>query len=130
MVDDHDQQVTEVVRGDDLIYSTYRQLSILNYLDWSPPSYVHVPLMVGPDGRRLAKRHGDTRVNYLRESSISAEAVIGYLAWTLGMSIEPRCCSAAELVGSMEWEQLPRTPTQFHHAEGLETMKQLSNRHS
>ncbi len=61
VVDDQDMGVTEVVRGDDLIASTFRQLAILRFLGWPAPSYFHVPLMVGPDGRRLAKRHGDTR---------------------------------------------------------------------
>ncbi|MGH7225717.1 MAG: tRNA glutamyl-Q(34) synthetase GluQRS, partial [Gemmataceae bacterium] len=63
VVDDAAQDVTEVVRGDDLISSTPRQLLLYQALGLTPPKFVHVPLVVGPDGRRLAKRHGDTRLS-------------------------------------------------------------------
>ncbi len=65
VVDDHDMGVTEVVRGDDLIASTYRQKLLYESLGWAMPTMVHLPLVVGPDGRRLAKRHGDTRLSML-----------------------------------------------------------------
>lgn len=61
VVDDAEMGVTEVVRGDDLIPSTPRQLLLYSALGLTPPSFAHVPLVVGEDGRRLAKRHGDTR---------------------------------------------------------------------
>ena len=54
--------ITEVVRGDDLVPSTPRQILLYEALGLTPPRFVHVPLVVGPDGRRLAKRHGDTRL--------------------------------------------------------------------
>ncbi|HMP16167.1 MAG TPA: glutamate--tRNA ligase family protein, partial [Gemmatales bacterium] len=62
VVDDAAMSVTEVVRADDLIPSTPRQLQLYQSLDLKPPRYAHVPLVVGQDGRRLAKRHGDTRL--------------------------------------------------------------------
>ncbi len=111
IVDDHDSGVTEVVRGADLIFSTYRQLSLLQQLGWPAPSYCHVPLMVGSDGRRLAKRHGDTRLSRLRERGFSAEQVVGYLAWTLGMQSEVQPLSASDLVGRLELTLLPKRPT-------------------
>jgi glutamyl-tRNA synthetase len=58
VVDDHDQGVAEVVRGDDLLSSTPRQIVVANLLSLTPPSYAHVGLVLGPDGKRLAKRHG------------------------------------------------------------------------
>jgi len=61
VVDDDAMEVTEVVRGDDLIPSIFRQLPVIDALGFIRPNYFHVPLVVGPDGRRLAKRHGDTR---------------------------------------------------------------------
>src|SRR5438132_8031440 len=77
VVDDAAQQITEVIRGDDLIPSTPRQLLLYEALGLTPPRLVHVPLVVGPDGRRLAKRHGDTRLASLREAGIAAEALLG-----------------------------------------------------
>ena len=63
VVDDAAQGVTEVVRGDDLVPSTPRQLLLYQALGLLRPAFMHVPLVVGPDGRRLAKRHGDTRLS-------------------------------------------------------------------
>src|SRR3989442_1191453 len=81
VVDDSAQQVTEVIRGDDLVPSTPRQLLLYESLGLAPPRFIHVPLVVGPDGRRLAKRHGDTRVASLRQAGVRAEALTGLLAW-------------------------------------------------
>lgn len=118
VVDDHDQGVTRVVRGDDLMYSTYRQLAIHAAMHWSPPDYLHVPLIVGEDGRRLAKRHGDTRIAFLREQKIAPERLMGYLAWSLGWMdqgarVTPRdlCLLLAERPG---WQsRLPTKPWVF-----------------
>ena len=63
--------VTEVVRGNDLIASTFRQLQIFEFLNVKPPTYAHVPLVLGSDGRRLAKRHGDTLVDDARKRCTS-----------------------------------------------------------
>lgn len=111
IVDDHDMQVTEVVRGDDLIFSTYRQLAILQHLGWLAPSYVHVPLMLGPDGRRLAKRHGDTRLSTYRQAGVSAEQIVGYLAWTLGLQADRKPLPAVDLIGRLNWADLSLEPT-------------------
>lgn len=91
VVDDAAQGVTEVVRGDDLVPSTPRQLMLYRALGLTPPTFAHVPLVVGPDGRRLAKRHGDTRLSTLREAGVAAEALLGLLAWSCGWldRIEP-----------------------------------------
>ncbi len=68
VVDDAAQGVSEVIRGDDLVSSTPRQLLLYRALTLTPPAFTHVPLVVGPDGRRLAKRHGDTRLATLRSA--------------------------------------------------------------
>jgi glutamyl-tRNA synthetase len=117
VVDDHDMGVTEVVRGSDLVPSTYRQLAILAHLGWSIPKYFHVPLMVGPDGRRLAKRHGDTRLSYFRERGIKPHLLVGYLAWTLGWLESPEEIAPNELVGSskaIDWQNISDLPTVFN----------------
>jgi glutamyl-tRNA synthetase len=98
VVDDAAQGVTEVVRGDDLVPSTPRQLLLYEALGLTPPRFVHVPLVVGPDGRRLAKRHGDTRLESLRHKGVTAQALLGLLAWSCGWQDEVRPVSAAELL--------------------------------
>jgi len=80
VVDDIDAGVTEVVRGDDLLVSAFRQMQIYDYLGATHPNYAHVPLVVGRDGRRLAKRHGDTRLSQYREQGIAGEAIVASAA--------------------------------------------------
>jgi glutamyl-tRNA synthetase len=110
VVDDAAQGVTEVVRGDDLIPSTPRQLLLYQALGLTPPRFVHVPLVVGPDGRRLAKRHGDTRLSALREAGVWPEMLLGLLAWSCGWlsAIEP--ITARELLPLYRLETIPREP--------------------
>jgi glutamyl-tRNA synthetase len=110
VVDDAAQGVTEVVRGDDLLPSTPRQLLLYQALGLTPPNFVHVPLVVGPDGRRLAKRHGDTRLSALREAGVRPEMLLGLLAWSCGWiaAIEP--ISLRELLPLFHLETIPRQP--------------------
>jgi glutamyl-tRNA synthetase len=91
VVDDAATGVTQVIRGDDLLPSTPRQLLLYEALRLTPPRFAHVPLVVGPDGRRLAKRHGDTRLSALRRAGIGPEKLLGFLAWSCGWvsRIEP-----------------------------------------
>ena len=96
--DDHAMGVTEVLRGDDLLPSTFRQLDLYNTFGWQPPTFAHVPLVVGPDGRRLAKRHGDTRLATLRQQGLSAEKLVGLLAWSCGLRPTSEPVSARDLV--------------------------------
>jgi glutamyl-tRNA synthetase len=110
VVDDAAMGITEVVRGDDLIPSTPRQLLLYAALGWSPPQFAHVPLVVGPDGRRLAKRHGDTRLSSLRSAGVRAEGLIGLLAWSCGWlpRIEP--IAAKELLSQFQLAAIPPAP--------------------
>jgi glutamyl-tRNA synthetase len=80
VVDDLEAGVTEIVRGDDLLLSTFRQLQIYSYLGAKPPEFAHVPLVVGTDGRRLAKRHGDTRLSQYREHGMRPETIVAWAA--------------------------------------------------
>jgi glutamyl-tRNA synthetase len=108
VVDDAATGVTEVVRGDDLIPSTPRQLLLYRALGHPPPAFAHVPLVVGPDGRRLAKRHGDTRLSALREAGVDAESLVGLLAWSCGWfeRIEP--LAASRLLSRFRLDAIPR----------------------
>lgn len=110
VVDDAAMGITEVVRGDDLIPSTPRQLLLYRALGLREPRFAHVPLVVGPDGRRLAKRHGDTRLAALREAGEKAESLIGLLAWSCGWIAKPEPIAARELISIFRLGTIPREP--------------------
>lgn len=86
VADDHRQGVTEVVRGDDLVPSTPRQLLLYRAFGWTPPRFAHLPLLVGTDGRRLAKRHGDTSLDAFRARGVRRERIVGWLAACSGLA--------------------------------------------
>jgi glutamyl-tRNA synthetase len=113
VVDDHAMGITEVVRGDDLLPSAVRQLDLYSFFGWQPPQFAHVPLVIGVDGRRLAKRHGDTRLALLRERGVPSERLIGLLAWSCGLAETTAPITARELIPRFSWQWLPRTPFVF-----------------
>jgi glutamyl-tRNA synthetase len=120
-VDDAAGGITEVVRGDDLVPSTPRQLLLYDALGLRPPHFVHVPLVVGPDGRRLAKRHGDTRLASLRAAGVRPEALLGLLAWSCGWLDRPQAVRAEDLrqvfrLGSISQQPFVLTPA---HLRGI-----------
>lgn len=110
VVDDAAQGVTEVIRGDDLVASTPRQLLLYEALQLAPPRFAHVPLVVGPDGRRLAKRHGDTRLSSLRQAGVRANDLIGLLAWSCGWIDRRTPVSPNELLGQFRLKTIPPDP--------------------
>ena len=80
VVDDHDMGVTHVIRGDDHLNNAFRQLAIIRAMGWPEPIYAHVPLIHGPDGAKLSKRHGALGVDsYRDELGILPEALFNYL---------------------------------------------------
>jgi glutamyl-tRNA synthetase len=110
VADDAAQGMTEVLRGDDLLTSTPRQLLLYAAIESKPPRFVHIPLVVGEDGRRLAKRHGDTRLATLRAAGVRPQALLGLLAWSCGWldRIEP--VSARELLPIFRLQSIPTEP--------------------
>jgi len=111
--DDHAMGVTEVLRGDDLLPSTFRQMELYSAFGWAPPKFAHVPLVIGTDGRRLAKRHGDTRLATLRNQGVTAENLIGLLAWSCGLRPTREPISASELLGDFDLCRVTREPFVF-----------------
>jgi glutamyl-tRNA synthetase len=105
LVDDVWQGIGEVVRGDDLLDTTPRQLFLAERLGLDPPAYAHVPLVLGPDGARLAKRHGAVTLDEL-----DAGAAVRWMARTLGMD---GVTSAAEMRERFDRVALPREPTRW-----------------
>jgi glutamyl-tRNA synthetase len=110
VVDDAAMGITQVVRGDDLIPSTPRQLLLYQALGLTAPAFAHVPLVVGPDGRRLAKRHGDTRLAALRAAGVTSTALVGLLAWSCRWLEDLRPISAAELLPRFRLDTIPPKP--------------------
>jgi glutamyl-tRNA synthetase len=99
VVDDARQGVTHVVRGNDLLDSAARQLLLYRALGLKPePEYTHLPLVRGQDGKRLAKRHGDTRLESYRAAGVPADRIIGLLAAWSGVCPHPGPMSAAAFV--------------------------------
>jgi glutamyl-tRNA synthetase len=128
VVDDAALHVTEVVRGDDLVPSTPRQLLLYEALGWTPPAFLHVPLVVGPDGRRLAKRHGDTRLAALRAAGVQAEDLVGLLAWSCGWRSSIAPITARELLPIFQLESIPQQPFVLQ-AEHLRRIGYREDRH-
>lgn len=117
VIDDHAMGVTEVVRGDDLLPSTHRQLVLYRALGYPPPRFYHVPLVVGPDGRRLAKRHGDTRLSVVRRAGGRPERVLGWLARSCGWSDGLREMSLAEIAKKCDFSLVPKERTVLSDAD-------------
>jgi glutamyl-tRNA synthetase len=110
VADDAAGGITEVVRGDDLVPSTPRQILLYEALGLRPPAFSHVGLVVGPDGRRLAKRHGDTRLSSLSQAGVRPEALLGLLAWSCGWLGRPEAVTARELIPRFRLDSVPRGP--------------------
>ncbi len=107
-VDDAEMGVTEVVRGDDLLPSTARQLLLHRALGSTPPATAHVGLVVGADGERLAKRHGALPVGELRDRGADPAAVVGLLAALSGLAPAGARLLPRDLVPGFVLERLPR----------------------
>jgi glutamyl-tRNA synthetase len=105
IVDDVWQGIGEVVRGDDLLDTTPRQLYLAERLGLEPPTFAHVPLVLGPDGARLAKRHGAVTLDEL-----DAGAAVRWMARTLGME---GATTAAEMLERFDPATLPRAATRW-----------------
>jgi len=113
-VDDLDMGVTTVVRGEDHLSNTPRQVMILMALGAEPPVYAHLPLLHGPDGKKLSKRHGAASVQELRDGGYLAEAVRNYIA-LLGWGLDETTTflTTEQLVRNFSLERVSRNPAVF-----------------
>jgi glutamyl-tRNA synthetase len=113
-VDDAEMGISDVVRGDDHLSNTPKQLLVLEALGFEPPCYAHLPLLHGPDGRKLSKRHGAASVQELREAGYLPAAVRNYMAllgW--GADDDATILSTAELIERFRVEDVGRAAAIF-----------------
>ena len=113
-VDDLDAEITHVIRGEDHLSNTPKQLLVFEALGAAAPNYAHLPLLHGPDGKKLSKRHGAASVQELREAGYLPEAVRNYLAllgW--GDADDETILSTDELVERFRIERVSRNPARF-----------------
>ncbi len=107
VVDDGTEQVSEVVRGRDLLTSTPVQLYLYERLKLIPPKFYHVPMLLTPDGRRLSKREKDLDLGYLR-NKFRPEQLIGLLGWLCGLLPKWETVSLQELVPEFSWDKIKK----------------------
>ncbi len=119
VVDDSDMDITHVIRGDDHVNNTPRQVNILKALGIKPPVYAHVPMILGPDGKRLSKRHGAVSVMQYREDGFLPEAVLNYLVrlgWSHG---DQEIFSVDEMIELFDIADVNRAASVFNHEKLL-----------
>jgi glutamyl-tRNA synthetase len=114
VVDDAAMGVTDVLRGDDLLSSAARQIQLYDALQLQAPRFAHTPLILGEDGRRLAKRHGDTSLRAFRQQGVDVQTVIGWLAWKSGLKATATPCTAEQLVADFDLQQVTPQPITWH----------------
>jgi glutamyl-tRNA synthetase len=117
VVDDHDMAVTHVIRGDDHLTNAARQTQIYNALGWNVPVMAHIPLIHGPDGSKLSKRHGALGVDAYRAMGYLPAAMRNYLVrlgWAHG---DQEIFSTQEMVAAFDLPQIGRSPARFDFAK-------------
>lgn len=115
VVDDIEMGITHVIRGDDHLSNTPKQVAIYEALSATPPQFVHIPLIMGEDGSRLSKRHGHTSVTEYRDLGYLPEAVFNFLSllgWSPGDDTE--LMNREELIRRFSIERVKHTPAQFN----------------
>jgi len=117
VADDHDMGVTHVIRGDDHLTNAARQKQIYDALDWPVPVMAHIPLIHGPDGAKLSKRHGALGVEAYRAMGYLPAALRNYLVrlgWSHG---DQEIFSTAEMIAAFDLPQIGRSPARFDFAK-------------
>jgi len=115
VIDDHDMGITHVIRGDDHISNTPRQLALYEALGYEPPRYAHIPMILAKDGTRLSKRHGAPFVGVYRKEGYLSDAMVNFLAllgWSPGNDQE--IISREELIEKFSLERVKKTSSRFN----------------
>ena len=113
VVDDHDMNLTHVIRGDDHVNNTPRQINVYEALGYVVPEFAHVPMILGHDGERLSKRHGAVSVTQYRDEGFLSSAMVNYLArlgWSHG---DDEVFTVDQLVEWFDLKNISRSPAKF-----------------
>lgn len=117
VVDDHDMAITNVIRGDDHLTNTFRQIQIYQAMGWQIPAFAHIPLIHGPDGAKLSKRHGALGVEAYREMGYLPAALRNYLlrlGWAHG---DEETISTEQAIAWFDLDAVGRSPSRFDFAK-------------
>ena len=117
VVDDHDMAITHVIRGDDHLNNAFRQTQIYNALDWRVPEFAHLPLIHGPDGTKMSKRHGAVGIDAYQDLGYLPEAMRNYLlrlGWSHG---DDEIISTERAIGWFDLDAVGRAPARFDFAK-------------
>jgi glutamyl-tRNA synthetase len=117
VVDDHDMEITHVIRGDDHLTNTFRQVQIYNALGWEPPRFAHIPLIHGADGAKLSKRHGAVSVLEFEKNGFLPEALCNYLlrlGWGHG---DAEILSREEAINLFDIDAVGRAASRMDYAK-------------
>ena len=117
VVDDHDMNITHVIRGDDHLTNTFRQRQIYDSMGWEAPHFSHIPLIHGPDGAKLSKRHGALGVEAYRDMGYLPEALRNYLlrlGWAHG---DDEMISTTQAIDWFDLGGIGRSPSRFDFAK-------------
>lgn len=126
VVDDIRQGITQIVRGEDILHCTPRQVYLYELLGCTPPEYIHLPLVIDHEGERLAKRHGHFELRKMREQGISAEAVLGYIAYLGGLQPTCSCIDVHGLLNEFSIDKINTHPLKLEK-DVIERLKELSD---
>jgi glutamyl-tRNA synthetase len=110
VVDDEEQSITEVIRGDDLLDSTPRHILLQRLLGYETPTYAHVPLVVEDDGKRLAKRDSSIRLSGLRAAGVPPTQVVDWIGRSLSIDAPGEDVTMARLIVQFDLDRIPREP--------------------
>ena len=117
VVDDHDMNITHVMRGDDHLTNTFRQVQIYQAMGWALPAFAHLPMILGPDGAKLSKRHGAPAVSDYRDRGYLPEAIRNYLlrlCWSHG---DDEVISLEQAIEWFDTEHIGKSPARFDFAK-------------
>ena len=117
VVDDHDMAITDVIRGDDHLNNAFRQTQIYQALDWPIPEFAHVPLIHGPDGTKMSKRHGAVGIDAYRDLGYLPKALRNYLlrlGWSHG---DDEIISTEQAINWFDLDAVGRAPARFDFAK-------------
>ena len=117
VVDDYDMGITQVIRGDDHLTNTFRQIQLYDAMGWEKPDFAHIPLIHGPDGAKLSKRHGALGVEAYRDMGYLPEALRNYLlrlGWGHG---DDEIIDTAQAIAWFDLDGVGRSPSRFDFAK-------------